>query len=105
MRFEADAFHDTYLESSQDYASDLLFDRLLEDVGECRYHVIAPQLFAELRAKCQEPHTEDHLILQLEATLIAQHCCDAERWTDRTVEVSKEVGHLTPNGVLRGCSS
>lgn len=80
---EADVFHDTYPESSEDYASDLLFDRLLKDVGKRRYHVVAPQLFAELRAECQEPHAEDHLILQLEATLIAQHRRDAERCTDK----------------------
>lgn len=71
--------YDTYPESSQDYAGDLLFDGLLEDVGERRYHVVASQLFAELRAEGQEPDAEDHLILQLEATLIAQHCRDAAK--------------------------
>lgn len=77
----------TYPESSQDNAGDLLFDGLLEDVGERRYHIVTSQLFAELRAEGQEPDAEDHLILQLEAALIAQHCRDAAK---RTVRVSRQ---------------
>lgn len=73
----------TYPEGGQNDSSDLLLDRLLQDVGERRHHVVASQLLAELRAEGQQPHTEDHLVLQLEAALVAQHCCDAK--TERQI--------------------
>lgn len=64
-------------EGGQDDASDLLLDGLLQDVGQRRDHVVASQLLAELRAEGQQPDAEDHLVLELEATLVAQNCCDA----------------------------
>lgn len=64
-------------EGSQNDSGDLLLDRLLEDVGQGRHYVVTSQLFTELRTEGQEPNTEDHLVLELEATLVAQHCCDA----------------------------
>ena len=67
----------TYPEGSQNDSSDLLLDRLLQDVGQRWHYVVASQLLAELRTEGQEPHTEDHLVLELEATLVAQHRCDA----------------------------
>lgn len=66
-----------YPEGSQNDSSDLLLDRLLQDVGQCRHHVVASQLLTELRTEGQQPNAEDHLVLELEATLVAQHCCDA----------------------------
>lgn len=65
----------TYPEGSQNDSSDLLLDRLLEDVGQGWNYIVASQLLTELRTEGQEPHTEDHLVLELEATLVAQHCC------------------------------
>lgn len=62
----------TYPEGSQNDSSDLLLDRLLEDVRQSRHYVVASQLLAELRTEGQEPNTEDHLVLELEATLVAQ---------------------------------
>lgn len=67
----------TYPESSQNDSGDFLLDRLLEDVGQRRHYVVTSQLFAELRTEGQQPNTEDHLVLELEATLVAQDCCDA----------------------------
>lgn len=67
----------TYPEGSQNDSSDLLLDRLLEDVRQCRHYVVASQILTELRTEGQEPNTEDHLVLELEATLVAQHCRDA----------------------------
>lgn len=64
-------------EGSQNDSSDLLLDRLLEDIGQGWDYIVASQLLTELRAEGQEPYTEDHLVLELEATLVAQHCCDA----------------------------
>lgn len=63
----------TYPEGGENDPGDLLLDRFLEDVGERGHHVVAPQLLAQLRAKGQEPHAEDHLVLELEAALVAQH--------------------------------
>lgn len=71
----------TYPEGSQNDSSDLLLDRLLQDVGERRHHVVAPQLLTELRTEGQQPHAEDHLVLQLKATLVAQDCGDAKNDT------------------------
>lgn len=71
----------TYPEGSQNDSSDLLLDRLLQDVGERRHHVVAPQLLTELRTEGQQPHAEDHLVLQLKATLVAQYCGDAKNDT------------------------
>lgn len=85
----------TYPEGGQNDSSDLLLDRLLQNVGECRHHVVASQLLAELRAEGQQPHTEDHLVLQLEAALVAQHCCDAK--TERQIIREKTGGKK--NGV------
>ncbi len=67
----------TYPEGSKNDSSDLLLDRLLEDVGQRWHYVVASQLLTELRTEGQEPNTEDHLVLELEATLVAQHRCDA----------------------------
>lgn len=67
----------THPEGSQDDSGDLLFDGLLEDVGQRRHHVVASQLLAELRTEGQQPNTEDHLVLELEAAFVAQHRCDA----------------------------
>lgn len=79
----------TYPQGSQDDASDLLLDRLLEDVGQCWHHVVAPQLLTELGAEGQQPNTEDHLVLELEAALVAQHSGDAE---NKTKKPSQRVG-------------
>lgn len=68
----------TYPEGGQNDAGDLLLDRLLQDVGQGRDHVVTSQLLTELRTEGQEPNTEDHLVLELEATLVAQHRCDAD---------------------------
>lgn len=68
----------TYPEGSEDDASDLFLDRLLEDVRQGWHYVVASQLLTELRTEGQEPNTEDHLVLELEATLVAQNCRDAE---------------------------
>lgn len=65
----------TYPEGGQNDSSDLLLDRLLEDVGQSWNDVVASQLLTELRTEGQEPHAEDHLVLQLEAALVAQHRC------------------------------
>lgn len=73
---ERDKFS-TYPEGSQNDSSDLLLDRLLEDVRQGWHDVVAPQLLTELRTEGQQPHTEDHLVLELEATLVAQHRGDA----------------------------
>lgn len=70
-----------YPESSEDDAGDLFFDRLLQNVGEGGHHVVAAQLLTQLRAEGQKPDAEDHLVLQLEATLVTQHCCNARRST------------------------
>lgn len=82
----------TYPVGCQDDSSDLLFDRLLEDVRQRRHHVVASQLLAELRAEGQQPNTEDHLVLELEATLVAQHCCDAAM-----KKLKKEEGNKKKN--------
>lgn len=82
----------TYPEGGQNDSSDLLLDRLLQDVGEGRHHVIASQLLAELRAEGKQPHTEDHLVLQLEATLVAQHCCDAKTERETIREKNRKPG-------------
>lgn len=66
-----------YPEGSQNDSRDLLLDRLLQDVGQRWHYVVAPQLLTELRTEGQQPNTEDHLVLELEATLVAQHRCDA----------------------------
>lgn len=67
----------TYPEGGQNDSGDLLFDRLLQDVGQRRHHVVTSQLLAELRTEGQEPDAEDHLVLELEAALVAQHGRDA----------------------------
>lgn len=67
----------TYPEGSQNDSSDFLLDRLLEDVRQRWHYVVASQLLTELRTEGQQPNTEDHLVLELEATLVAQHCCNA----------------------------
>lgn len=67
----------TYPEGSQNDSSDLLLDRLLKDVGQGWHYVVASQLLTELRTEGQEPNAEDHLVLELEATLVAKHCGDA----------------------------
>lgn len=69
----------TYPEGRQDDPRHLLLDRLLEDVGEGRHHIVAAELLAQLWAEGQQPHTEDHLVLKLEATFVAQNGCDAGR--------------------------
>lgn len=74
----------TYPEGGQNDSSDLLLDGLLQDVGERRHHVVAPQLLAELWTEGQQPHAEDHLVLQLKATLVAQDCSDADKDTHKT---------------------
>lgn len=70
-----------YPESSEDDTGDLFFDRLLQNVRKGWHHVVAAQLLTQLRAEGQKPYAEDHLVLQLEATLVTQHCCDATRST------------------------
>lgn len=77
----------TYPEGSQNDSSDLLLDRLLQDVRERRHHVVAPQLLTELRAEGQQPNAEDHLVLQLKATLVAQDRRDAK--TDTYTQQNK----------------
>lgn len=67
----------TYPEGSQNDSSDLFLDRLLKDVRQGWHYIVASQLLTELRTEGQEPNTEDHLVLELEATLVAQHRCDA----------------------------
>ena len=76
--FGVDSRGPPYPEGGEDDPGDLLLDRLLQDVGERWHHVVAPQLLAELGAEGQQPHAEDHLVLQLEATLVAQHGRDAD---------------------------
>lgn len=90
----------TYPEGGQNDSSDLLLDRLLQDVGERRHHVVASQLLAELRAEGQQPHTEDHLVLQLEAALVAQHCCDAK--TERPIIREKTGQKKIEKGKTKG---
>ena len=70
-----------YAECCEDDPRHLLFDRLLQDVGQDRDDVVAPQVFTHLWAKSQEPHRKDHLILELKATLVTQNAHDAERNT------------------------
>lgn len=79
----------TYPEGSQNDSSDLLLDRLLEDVGQRRHYVVASQLLAELRTEGQEPNAEDHLVLELEAALVAQHRCDALTGTKQRKEINE----------------
>lgn len=67
----------TYPEGSQNDSSDLLLDGLLQDVRQSWNYIVASQLLTELRTEGQEPNAEDHLVLKLEATLVAQHGCDA----------------------------
>ena len=84
----------TYPEGSQDDSGDLLLDRLLEDVGQGWHHVVASQLLTELRTEGQEPNTEDHLVLELEATLVAQHRCDAETEEEKIIWIKQKKGKV-----------
>lgn len=80
-----------YPESSENDPGDLLFDGLLQNVGQGGHHVVAAQLLTQLRAEGQKPHAEDHLVLQLEATLVTQHCRDARRNTAHVLVMYSHV--------------
>lgn len=80
-----------YPESGEDDAGDLLFDRLLQNVGESRNYVVAAQLLAQLRAEGQQPYAENHLVLQLEAALVTQYCRDARRSTAHTYTCTRDT--------------
>lgn len=86
-----------YPKSSEDDAGDLLFDRLLQNVGEGGHHVVAAQLLTQLRAESQKPYAEDHLVLQLEATLVTQHCRDARRSTAHTLAMFSHLQQVCRN--------
>lgn len=68
-----------YTKCCKDDSSYFLFDRFLKNIRQDWNNIVSTQIFTHLRTECQQPHTENHLILKLKATFITQDSHDTEK--------------------------
>lgn len=71
----------TYPKCCKDDSGYFLFDRFLKNIWQHWDNIVPTKIFTHLRAKRQQPHTENHLILELKTAFVAQDTHDAKKLT------------------------